>query len=123
MGFSVAGDCVAHGTTCPHANSAALMCGGAADCPTGQKCCGSADSNTKIAQTTCQTLTTSGTCPGSNTTTSGFAQVCKTTSECGGGMRCILQTCNVGGNTPAPLQPQLSMCGLQAQAPFDCAAN
>jgi hypothetical protein len=112
--------CLAHPMTCP-SGTASFGCLGVADCPTaGQKCCGSADSNAMVAQTACQMLGTNGLCSGKNTTTSAFAQVCRATSECGGGLRCISQSCAIGAGLPPA---NLSMCGLQSAAPFNCTPN
>ncbi len=104
------GKCVAHGANCPLL-SAAFMCGGASDCPSGQVCCGVADQNMGSAKTQCAT-----TCPTMSTSsTQGQAQICKGDSECENGMKCIPQVCLGEAN--------LNLCGLTSQAPFMCTAR
>lgn len=109
--------CVAKGG-CPPL-TAAFGCLSECDCTTaGQVCCGNANSQTNTASTSCQTVSASEQCPGTISMASGFAQICETTSECKNNMPCIPQTCNAT-NPPA----KLTMCGLQSQSPFDCAAG
>jgi hypothetical protein len=36
------------------------------------------------------------------------------------GATCSWQTCNVSG---APTPPQLTLCGLQSEAPFNCSEH
>lgn len=49
--------------------------------------------------------------------TQGSAQLCQTNAECITGS-CLWQDCTVG-----TLKPSLTMCGIQAKAPFNCVAH
>jgi len=109
--------CIPHGQSCPSLN-AAFSCLTKTDCTTtGQVCCGVANATTMIAQTACQALGSDGLC-GTTTSNVGYAQICEKQSECGGGLKCISQTCAIGST-----QAHLSMCGLQSSPPFNCTAN
>ena len=101
------GTCMAHGGKCPFL-TAAFNCGGAADCPSGQVCCGEADQTQGSAETVC-----ASTCPTmSSSSTQGQAQVCRGNAECQNKLSCIPQTCLGTAN--------LDLCGLTSAAPFSC---
>ena len=84
-------------------NIATLHCGGVTDCPSGQLCCGNYNLTAKTAETICQTVTKCS-----------VAQFCETNQECPTGVQCTSQNC-AGGN--------LYLCGLQAEAPYNCKPN
>ena len=107
--------CIPHGQSCPQM-TAAFSCLQETDCTSGQYCCGIANSQAGTATASCQTVTSAGDCPGMITSTQAYAQLCTQTSECQNGMECVKQTCQLNTVTSATL----TMCGLQAKAPFNC---
>jgi hypothetical protein len=125
-----AGSCLAAGSTCPESDNypqAQFDCLQASDCPCGQVCCGIAnDSNSSAsAGSNCQDISATGACSpvadAGAQSKSGSAQLCQTDAECKNGMKCSWQVCSV--TTPysaTPAMPNLTMCGLQSAAPFNC---
>ena len=84
-------------------NVATFHCGGVADCPGGDVCCGDYDLTSLTAETVCQ----SGKC--------SLAQFCRTNAECPGGVQCIAQSCTLGAN--------VHLCGLKSGPPYNCVAQ
>jgi hypothetical protein len=126
------GTCLDAGSTCPSNGGlpqAQFECWQASDCPCGQICCGVANNETGSASagSNCQDVSlTGGACTpvadAGAQSKAGSAQLCQTNAECKNGMACSWQICNV--TTPyGPAMPNLTMCGLQSAAPFNCAEH
>jgi hypothetical protein len=100
------------------AAEAAFECVQDTDCPANQVCCGFADSSSMTAGSKCEALGSSTKCSPAPTTTQGSVQFCQKTCECKDGSECLPQSCDLGvaGVPPA----NLTMCGKQDQAPFNC---
>jgi hypothetical protein len=100
---------------------AAFECVQDTDCPANQVCCGYADSSTMSAGSKCQALGSSTKCSPAPTNTKGSVQFCQKTCECKDGTACLPQSCDLGvaGVPPA----NLTMCGMQTMAPFNCMAR
>ena len=114
------GTCTSGHNGCGAALSAAFECTEVEDCPSGQVCCGYADSTTSMAGSKCQNVSgTSNKCTPAPTMTQGTVQLCQKTCECKDGSECVPQSCNVGASLPA----NLTMCGLQSQQPYNCMAK
>ena len=95
--------------------AAAFECVQDTDCPSGQVCCGYAQNN--AAGSKCQDVSHNGNkCSPAPSSTQGSVQFCQKTCECKDGSECIPQSCNVMAGVPA----NLTMCGLQSQAPYNC---
>jgi hypothetical protein len=112
------------GVTLPQAQFDCLQ---ASDCPAGHVCCGVANdaTNTASAGSNCQDISaTGGQCSpvaSGSQSKSGSAQLCQTDAECKNDMTCQWQVCDV--QTPyGAASPNLTMCGIQASAPFNCEA-
>jgi hypothetical protein len=114
------GTCTSGHNGCGGALNAAFECTEVEDCPSGQVCCGYADSTTSMAGSKCQDVSGTGNkCTPVPTSTQGSVQFCQKTCECKDGSECIPQSCNVGASLPA----NLTMCGLQSQQPYNCMAK
>lgn len=114
--------CIASNSMCL-ASEAQFKCLQASDCVSGSVCCGVADESAGNASagSECQDVSlTGGHCTpvatGGASATQGSAQLCQTEAECPGGS-CTWQVCNVGGLGTAA---NLTMCGTQSAAPFNC---
>ena len=111
------GTCTSGHNGCGAALNAAFECTEVEDCPTGQVCCGYADSTTSTAGSKCQDVSGTGNkCTPTPTTTQGSVQLCQKTCECKDGSECVPQSCNVGASLPA----NLTLCGLQSEKPYNC---
>jgi hypothetical protein len=56
----------------------------------------------------------------------GSAQLCQTDAECVNHMTCSWQVCTIPttvAGVAVTLKPNLTMCGLQSAAPFNCAEH
>jgi hypothetical protein len=114
------GSCMSGHNGCGAGLYAAFECIEATDCPSGQVCCGYADSTTSTAGSKCQDVSGNGNkCSPAPTTTQGSVQFCQKTCECKDGSECVPQSCNVGASLPA----NLTMCGLQSEKPYNCTAK
>ena len=117
------GSCIPNTQTCP-SGDATFKCVQKTDCPGNDICCGVANESTSSAGSQCEDVSsTNQECTPVATgasSTQGSAQVCQTTAKCKNGMTCQWQTCNVSG---ALIEPQLTMCGIQSAAPFNCTAH
>jgi len=103
--------------------TAAFSCLQQSDCTTaGQVCCGAADSTAQTAQTACKAVSSGASPCGASPSTAAYAQICEQTSECKNAMQCIPQVCMVT-ISGIPVNADLTMCGLQSQAPFNCKAK
>jgi hypothetical protein len=103
-----------HGMGTCNSNEAVIQCGTACDCPYGTVCCGSLYTLYSLVETTCQAVPPDGHCsPYPQTSTQASGQLCGQSGECVNGEGCIYQTCVLGVT--------LHVCGLQSQAPFNCA--
>jgi hypothetical protein len=128
------GTCLSHGMSCPPTSVAGVSlpqaqfeCLQASDCPCGQVCCGVANdsSSSASAGSNCQDISATGACSpvadAGAQSKSGSAQLCQTDAECKNGMTCTWQDCSV--QTPyGAASPNLTMCGIQSDAPFNCSA-
>jgi hypothetical protein len=56
----------------------------------------------------------------SATANQASAQACQTNAECVNGMTCSWQDCNIAGTAGIISPPQLTLCGVQSESPFDC---
>lgn len=107
---------------CPMADAlpqADFKCVEKSDCPSNQVCCGYADTTTSpaTAGSTCQAVS-AGNCAPPASSSKASAQLCQLNSECKSGTSCIWQDCTVGTQTL-----QLTMCGIQTGAVFNCHAH
>jgi|HubBroStandDraft_1064217.scaffolds.fasta_scaffold30428_2 hypothetical protein len=125
------GTCLAAGSTCPESGGypqAQFECLQASECPCGQVCCGIANDaqNSSSAGSSCQDISATGACSpvadAGAQSKAGSAQLCQTDAECKNGTTCSWQVCNV--QTPyGAAMPNLTMCGLQSDAPFNCSEH
>ncbi len=114
------GTCVSGHSGCSAALTAAFECVEDSDCPTHQVCCGYADMTTSSAGSKCQDLGSGTKCSPVPSDTQGSVQFCQKTCECKDGTECLPQSCNIPG---APIKAALTMCGIQATAPYNCTAR
>ncbi len=127
------GSCLKAGSTCPDTvilgssfPQAQFDCLQASDCPAGDVCCGVATdaTNTASAGSNCQDISSTGQCSpvaSGSQSKSGSAQLCQTDAECKNKQTCQWQVCDV--QTPyGAASPNLTMCGPQTGAPFNCKA-
>jgi len=91
--------CISGTTASCGAGVGTFHCAAAADCQSGDVCCGIYDLAAQTAATVCQ----AGSCV--------IAQFCKTDAECRNGMPCVAQIC---AGAPSHL------CGLQSAPPYNC---
>ncbi|HEX4446155.1 MAG TPA: hypothetical protein VH044_05450 [Polyangiaceae bacterium] len=97
--------------------AAQFQCVQISDCPSGQVCCGYADSSSNLAGSKCQDISANGNkCAPAPTGTMGSVQFCQKTCECKDGSACVAQSCTVMGAPNA----MLTMCALQDKAPYNC---
>jgi hypothetical protein len=99
--------------------AAQFECDQITDCPSGQVCCGYLNSTSAGAK--CQDVSGSGNkCTPAPTGMMGSVQFCQKTCECKDGSECLAQSCNTAPGVPPA---KLTMCGLQFESPFNCAAQ
>lgn len=109
--------CIANTAMCP-SMAASFGCLQKSDCPTGKVCCAVADVSTSTAGTACQDVASQGDkCLPATSANSASAQACQTSAECVNGATCSWQDCAVSG---IPMEPELVLCGVQSEAPFNC---
>ncbi len=94
--------CISGATASCPTDSASLHCLEAADCASGQVCCGTYDLNAGTASTSCQT----GPC--------GTVQFCRTSGECDNAQPCTPQSC---------AGQQLELCGVFSLGGYSCTAD
>jgi|HubBroStandDraft_1064217.scaffolds.fasta_scaffold30428_1 hypothetical protein len=126
------GSCIPQGQSCT-SQEAQFKCLEASDCPSGQVCCGVANNSAGAASagSECQDIAAAGHCspvPDAGAqSTLGSAQLCQTNAECVNHMDCTWQVCSIDttidGVPNVMLMPNLTMCGLQSAAPFNCTAH
>jgi hypothetical protein len=111
---------------------AQFECLEASECPSGQVCCGVANNTqgTASAGSQCEDISASGHCDpvadAGAASTMGSAQLCQTDAECVNHMTCSWQVCTIPttvAGVAVTLKPNLTMCGLQSAAPFNCAEH
>jgi hypothetical protein len=123
------GTCLASGSTCPTSGNlpqAQFECLQASDCTCGKVCCVIAQdtAGASSAGSSCQDISATGACSpvadAGSASKAGSAQLCQTNAECKNDLTCSWQACDV--QTPyGPAKPNLTMCGGQTEAPFNCA--
>jgi hypothetical protein len=111
--------CISKPMTCP-SNNVSFGCLQATDCPSGQVCCGLADSSAMTATTSCATIASGTNCPGMSSMTMGYAQFCQTDGECKNHQACIKQSCPINSSLPPAV---FKLCGLQNHQPYNCTAS
>jgi hypothetical protein len=79
---------------------ATFHCGGVADCPAGDVCCGDYDLSALTAETVCQPPSCA------------LAQFCRTSAECPSGLKCTAQSCALGAH--------VYLCGVKSGPPYNC---
>jgi hypothetical protein len=111
--FSADYACQAPSASCNPQLGGALRCVEAADCPSGEVCCGhvSAATTTSTCESSCEASADAG---------GGTAPLCQTNAECPN-HDCTWQDCKFN-NSPLT-QAELTMCGVQTGAPFYCHAH
>jgi hypothetical protein len=107
-------------------NQASFECLQASDCAGGKVCCGYANNSGGLASagSTCQTGDPCTPIPDAGAqSTVGSPQLCQTDAECKNSMHCIWQVCTIHttvDTVPVTIYPNLTMCGLQTVAPYQC---
>jgi hypothetical protein len=114
--------CIPNTSTC-QSGYASFACAEKSDCPSGKVCCAMADESSATAGMACQDVASQGgqclPAP-SATANQASAQACQTTAECVNGMTCSWQDCSISGTSGIIPAPQLTLCGPQSEAPFNC---
>jgi hypothetical protein len=125
------GSCIPHAQSCT-SQEAQFKCLQASDCASGQVCCGVANNSAGAASagSQCEDIGSGGHCSpvadAGAQSTMGSAQLCQTDAECVNHMQCVWQVCTIPttvDGVSVTLMPNLTMCGIQSAAPFDCSAH